>query len=479
MNAMHRFPSSKGRSVAALKAGTGLAVAVLLASGCATPPAASVRPAMDLPSRYAGSGPFQPANPSAADVPDAWWTLFNDPVLNDLEARLLADNQNLKAAAAAVAVAQAALRTSQSSQLPAVGLTAGVTRADSGSAAGPGTAISAQGVLATWEVDVWGRVAAGVDAATARLDASRYTLAAQRLSLQGVLVQTYFAARTSQALQAILTRSVQSYAQSLKLVDNRQQAGVATLADVAQARSQWHSTQAQLAEARLQGAQLVNALALLVGQAPGAFTLAANPLPADLPSLPAVPEQLPSQLLERRPDIAAAERQVAAADAQVGVAAAALFPAITLSASAGARGSELARLFQSPNHIWSLGTAVAVSLFDGGARDAAKASAQASRDQAVATYRQTVLTALQEVEDNLAAAHQLAQTVQAQTQALAAATQALEVLQNQYKAGTVGYLNVLTAQNTVLSAERSLLDARNRQLAAVNQLLKNVAGRWG
>lgn len=459
-----------------------LAVALTVA-GCATPSPESTRPAMDVPARFAGSslgnGLFQPANPAAADVPDAWWTLFNDPVLNDLEARLLADNQNLKAAAAAVAVAQAALRTAQAGALPAVGLTAGATRSDGGSTSGPSTSISAQGVLATWELDVWGRVTAGIDAAAARLDASRHTLAAQRLSLQGVLVQTYFAARTSQALQTILARSVQSYEQSLKLVDNRQQAGVATLADVAQARAQLHSTQAQLAEAQLQGKQLVHALALLVGQAPGAFTLAANPLPTDLPALPAVPEQLPAQLLERRPDIAAAERQVAAAQAQEGAAAAALFPAITLSASAGVRGSELARLFQSPNHIWSLGTAVAVSLFDGGARDAAKASAQASQQQAVATYRQTVLTALQEVEDNLAAAHQLAQTVQAQTQALAAATQALEVLQNQYKAGTVGYLNVLTAQNTVLSAERSLLDARNRQLAAVNQLLKNVAGRWG
>lgn len=459
-----------------------LAVALTVA-GCATPPPESTRPAMDVPARFAGSslgnGLLQPANPAAADVPDAWWTLFNDPVLNDLETRLLADNQNLKAAAAAVAVAQSALRAAQAGALPAVGLTAGATRSDGSSTSGPSTSISAQGVLATWELDVWGRVAAGIDAAAARLDASRHTLAAQRLSLQGVLVQTYFAARTSQALQTILARSVQSYEQSLKLVDNRQQAGVATFADVAQARAQLHSTQAQLAEAQLQGKQLVHALALLVGQAPGAFTLAANPLPTDLPALPAVPEQLPSQLLERRPDIAAAERQVAAAQAQAGAAAAALFPAITLSASAGARGGELARLFQSPNHIWSLGTAVAVSLFDGGARDTAKASAQASQQQAVATYRQTVLTALQEVEDNLAAAHQLAQTVQAQTQALAAATQALEVLQNQYKAGTVGYLNVLTAQNTVLSAERSLLDARNRELAAVNQLLKNVAGRWG
>lgn len=467
-----RPPASHGGSLLGLPLACALALA-----GCATP-VPYQRPDVAVPAHFAQTGAFAPANPAAANVPDAWWMLFNDPVLNALQTGLLADNLNLQASAAAVAVAQAALVTSQAGALPVVGLTAGASRGATGGGA-PATAYTAQGVLATWEVDLWGRVGAGVNAATARLDASRYTLAATRLSLQATLVQTYFAARTSQALQTILARSVQSYAQSLKLVENRHQAGVATLADVAQARSQWLSTQAQLAEARLQGNQLTHALALLVGQVPSTFVLAANPLLTDLPALPAVPEQLPAQLLERRPDIAAAERQVAAANAQVGAAQAAFFPALTLSASAGARGSQLGNLFQSSNSLWSLGTALAVSVFDGGARTVANASAQASHQQTVATYKQTVLVALQEVEDNLAAAAQLAQSTQAQTQALAAAQQALDVLQNQYKAGTVGYLNVLAAQNTVLSSERSLLDARNRQLAAVNQLLKNIAGRWG
>lgn len=464
----------------ASRVGFVLACALALA-GCATP-APHQRPNVAVSAHFAQVSQlaqlFAPANPAAADVPDAWWTLFNDPVLNTLQTRLLADNQNLQASAAAVAVAQAALGSSRAGTLPAVGVSAGANRSATGNTA-PATAYTAQGVMATWEIDLWGRISAGVDAASARLDASRYTLAATRLSLQATLVQTYFAIRASQALQAILERSVQSYAQSLKLVGNRQQAGVATLADVAQAKAQLLSTQAQLAEAQLQGTQLTHALALLVGQAPGNFVVAANPLPTDLPTLPAVPEQLPANLLERRPDIAAAERQVTAANAQVGAAQAAFFPALTLSASAGVRGSELGNLFQASNNLWALGNAVAVSLFDGGARDAAKASARASHDQTVATYKQTVLVALQEVEDNLAAAGQLGQSVQAQRQALAAAQQALDVLQNQYKAGTVGYLNVLAAQNTVLSAERSLLDARNRQLTAVNQLLKNIAGRWG
>jgi NodT family efflux transporter outer membrane factor (OMF) lipoprotein len=191
-----------------------------------------------------------------------------------------------------------------------------------------------------------------------------------------------------------------------------------------------------------------------------------------------VPAQLPSQLLERRPDIAAAERRVAAANAQIGVAQAAFFPALTLSGTAGYRGSELSNLFNAPHLFWSLGPQLALSLFDGGARTAAVESARAANEQAAATYRQTVLTALQEVEDNLTAATALAQEQQLQSEALAAAQRALEVVSNQYRAGTVGYLNFITAQATVLSAQRSLIDVRSRRLAAVNTLLKNVAGSW-
>ena len=455
-------------------------VVACLAACSAVPP--SSPPEVVVPAQFWQASLFQLARPATAPVPDAWWTLFNDPVLNGLQSQLLDHNFNLQAAVAAVDVAQAALGSSRAAVMPAVGVTGGATRSTANGTTAPATSYTAQAVLATWEVDLWGRLRAGVSASEARLDASRYTLAATRLSLQATLVQTYLAARSSQALQAILVRSLESYAQSLAVVENRYAAGIVTSADVAQAKSQWLSTQAQLAEARLQGAQFNHALALLVGQAPAQFVLAANPFQdragIDLPPLPPIPEQLPSQLLERRPDIAAAQAQVAAANAQIGAAEAAFFPALTLSASAGVRGSELANVFQAPNQLWSLGTALAVSLFDGGARTAAKASAVATQQQVVATYRQTVLTAFQEVEDNLAAAGYLAQAVQAQTQALVAAQQALAVIQNQYKAGTVAYLNVLTAQNTVLTSERSLLDARNRQLAAANQLLKNIAGRW-
>ena len=300
-------------------------------------------------------------------------------------------------------------------------------------------------------------------------------LAAARLSVQASVAQTYFSLRAAEANAQILRETLQAYERSWELTRNRQQAGVASVADVAQAESQYKSTQVQLLEAETTRTQLENALAALLGQAPASFSL---PATGTLPQPPVVPAQLPSQLLERRPDIAAAERRVAAANAQIGVAQAAFFPALTLSGTAGYRGSELSNLFNAPNLFWSLGPQLALSLFDGGARTAAVESARAANEQAAATYRQTVLTALQEVEDNLTAATALAQEQQLQTEALAAAQRALEVVSNQYRAGTVGYLNVITAQATVLSAQRSLIDVRSRRLAAVNTLLKNVAGRW-
>jgi NodT family efflux transporter outer membrane factor (OMF) lipoprotein len=235
------------------------------------------------------------------------------------------------------------------------------------------------------------------------------------------------------------------------------------------------STQAQWIEARSSRTQLEHALAVLTGRAPAAFQLAAS---AALPSVPQVPELLPATLLERRPDIAAAERRVAAAYAQQGVARSAYFPALTLSANAGYRGSALTDLVSAPNLFWSLGPSLAVGLLDGGARQAAVDLANAGTQQAIATYRQTVLQALQEVEDNLSLTQGLAEERTELAAALLAARSALNVVSNQYQAGTVSYLNVLTAQTTALSAERSLLDVNYRQLVASAQLLKNIAGRW-
>ncbi|WP_119966912.1 efflux transporter outer membrane subunit [Simplicispira lacusdiani] len=457
-------------------------VALLAACGSLQPP--HERPAMDVPAAYKegapGSAMWQTAQPQDS-VPDAWWTLFADPALDALQERAASGNQNVALAVARLRAARAAVDGASTATLPSLGANASSSRARSGSIAQDGsttartTSSHALGLSAGWELDLWGRLSGGVDAARANAQASADDLAAMRLSVQATVAQTYFALRAAEAQQQLLEETLATYDRSWELTRNRQRAGVVSIADVAQAEAQYKSTQVQLLEARTSRAQLEHALAALTGQAPAAVSLGTT---ATLPAPPAVPAQLPSRLLERRPDIAAAERRVAAANAQIGVARAAFFPAITLSATAGFRGSQLGDLLSAPHRFWSLGPALAAALFDGGARSAAVESARATHDQAVATYRQTVLTALQEVEDSLAAAAALEREQELQAEAVAAAQRALDVVTNQYRAGTVGYLNVLSAQATVLSARRSLIDVRNRRLVAVNALLKNLAGRW-
>jgi NodT family efflux transporter outer membrane factor (OMF) lipoprotein len=413
-----------------------------------------------------------------AQVPNRWWTLFNDPVLNAMQSQLLSNNLNLQSAAYAVASAQAAVAGSRAALLPQLNVGATATRSDSGPGAPASTTYALQGSMATWEVDLWRRIGQGVDAAQARLSASEYTMAATRLSLQASLCQTYFALRASEELADIIDQAVLSYQKSLELAQNRYQGGITSAADVAQAQTQLLSAQAQQFDARLQRAQLENALALLLGELPSTFTLLRAEPSQRLPAAPMVPTELPSQLLERRPEIAAAQSQIKAAAAQLGVTEAAFFPALTLSATGGIRSNNWRDLLQSSNGLWSLGTNALFSIFDGGARQANRDAARVAFDQSALDYRRTVLLALQEVEDNLAAASALQAQSLIQEQTLEAATRTLSIVQNQYKSGTVSYLNVVTAQNTVLSAQRSLLDVRTRRLSAVNQLLKNLAGRW-
>lgn len=460
-----------------------LANAAWLAA-CTSLQTAHERPALDVPAAYKegapGSAVWQTAQPQDS-VPGAWWTLFADPALDALQERAASGNQNVALAVARLRAARAALDSASAASLPSLGATASSTRARSGTATQDGsttartTSSHALGLNASWELDLWGRLSGSVDAARASAQASADDLAAMRLSVQATVAQTYFALRAAEAQQQLLEDTLAAYERSWELTRNRQRAGVASAADAAQAEAQYKSTQVQWLEAQTSRAQLEHALAALTGQAPAAFRLDAT---AALPQPPAVPAQLPARLLERRPDIAAAERRVAAANAQIGVARAAFFPAITLSATAGFRGAQLADLLSAPHRFWSLGPALAAALFDGGARSAGVESARATHDQAVASYRQTVLTALQEVEDNLAAATALEREQQLQVEAVAAAQRALDVVTNQYRAGTVGYLNVLSAQATVLAAQRGLIDVRSRRLGAVNALLKNVAGGW-
>ena len=449
-----------------------LAITLML-TACATPPPYQ-KPAMEVPPAFKESALWKAARPNASEVPDDWWLLFNDPVLNDLQKQVAVGNENLKSAAAQVQVARAALGSSRAGLLPTVGSSAAGSLSSAPGSASTSRLYSAA-ANATWEIDLWGRVASTVSSAQARLQASADDLAGARLSVQALLTQTYFSLRAAESQAALLERSVTAYQRSLALTQNRYTAGIASAADVAQAQTQLKSTQAQGVEANSSRAQLEHAIATLLGKPSAMLNL---PRTAALPEAPSIPVQLPASLMERRPDIAAAERRVAAANAQIGVAQSAFFPAVTLSANAGFRGNDLAQLLSAPNLFWSLGPALAATLFDGGARQSGEDSARASLDLAAAAYRQTVLNALQEVEDNLGVAASLEEEITLQTDALAAAQRNLDITNNQYQAGTVSYLNVVTAQATALGAERTLLDVRNRRLAAITQLLKNLAGRW-
>ena len=459
-----------------------LPIALTLLAGCASAPPYQ-RPAIALPAQFKqattaaqDAGIWRPVQPQDAPAPEAWWRLYADPDLDRLQQQAASANLGIAQAVARLRAAQAAVAGSRAGLLPSLGASGTATRARSATGSGGGTNNSySLGLNASWELDLWGRLSGAVDASQAQAQASSADLAAARLSLQASLAQAYFALRTAEAQQRLLQESLAAYEQSWQLTRNRERAGVASSADVAQAEAQYKSTQAQLIEAGTSRAQLEHALAALLGLAPAAFDLPATGL---LPAPPLVPAELPAELLRRRPDIAAAERRVAAANADLGVARTAYFPALTLSGAAGYRGARLSDLVSAPQLFWSLGPALAATLFDGGARDAAVESARAALDLATAGYRQSVLTALQEVEDNLAAATSLAQQQQVQTEAVAAAQRALDVVSNQYRAGTVAYLNVLSAQTTGLAARRSLIDVQGRRLVAVNTLLKNVAGRW-
>jgi NodT family efflux transporter outer membrane factor (OMF) lipoprotein len=476
-------PSARPRAaLTTIAAAATTAALIALMSGCAVtrvdPPAPVAAPA-----QFKEDALWKQARPAAAEpVPEQWWTLFDDAVLNDLQHRLVIGNENLKAAIAQVAGARAALEASRSALFPTLSVGVSGTRSKSpdgnvtnGSInRGPTNSVQAS-LNASWEPDLWGRLRLASEGANASLQASADDLAAARLSAQATLAQTYFSLRTAEAQEALYDRSVKSYQRFLDLTQARYQSGVAARSDVLQAQTQLRSAEAQLLETRSTRGQLEHAIAVLLGLPPSALDLAKN---AALPKPPAVPEMLPSQLLERRPDIAAAQRRVAAAYSQIGVADAAYFPSLTLTASGGYRNSTLTDLLSAPNLFWSLGPSLAQAIFDGGQRKLASAQARTSAEVATSTYRQTVLTALQEVEDNLILTDHLREEARLQQEALDAAQRNLELVTDQYRAGTVSFLDVTTAQNSAFNAEATLLSVRNRQLAAINLLLKNVAGRW-
>jgi len=463
----------------AMKPILSFAVTLLLAACAVTrvePP-----PPVTPPAQYKELGLWQKATTDrVTPVSDDWWTLYNDPVLDDLERRLVIGNENLKAAVAQVANARAVYEASRSAFWPTLSTGLLATRSGSPTSSVPlgqqnPTNTFSFATVASWEIDLWGQLSEASSGARSGYQASADDLAAARLSAQATLALTYFLLRTAEIQQSLLERSVAGYQRALDLTQIRYQGGIAARTDVLLAETQLKNTQAQAIDVGAQRAQLEHAIAVLIGTAPSELTIEGSD---KLPSAPDVPVMLPASLLERRPDIAAAQRRVAAAYAEIGVADAAFFPTLSLSASASYRHSVFANLLSAPNLFWSVGPSLALAILDGGQHRLASAQARASADQVTANYRQAVLTALLEVEDNLVLADQLAREAQLQSESLTAAQRNLEITLDQYRAGTVSYLNVVVAQTLALNSESTLINVRSRQLAAVNQLLKNIAGRW-
>jgi NodT family efflux transporter outer membrane factor (OMF) lipoprotein len=436
------------------------------------------RPNTQPPPAYKEMAGWKTAEPRDHELRGNWWEIYDDPALNALQREIGGANQTLAQAEARYRQARALVAQARAAYFPIVDLSASTQRARSGSTSGTSRgAVNSHniGVDASWEPDLWGRVRRSVEANVASAQASAAEMESVRLSLHADLAQNYFALRALDAQQQLLDDSVGAFEASLKLTQNRYNAGVVARSDVVQAESQLRATQAQAIDIGVQRAQLEHAIAVLLGKAPSEVALARAPLTA---TPPPIPVGIPSELLERRPDIASAERRVAAANAQIGVARAAYFPAITLSGALGFQSASLGQLISTPARFWSLGAALAQTLFDAGARRARTEQAVALYDEAAAAYRQTVLTGFQEVEDNLAALRILEQESEVQAEALAGARRAVELALNQYKAGIVSYLNVLTAQTTALVNERTAVDLRNRRLAASVLLVRALGGGW-
>lgn len=454
---------------------------LLLLAACAVGPDYR-RPDAAAPATFKES--WQPAVPSDQLPRGPWWHSYGDATLDELEGAAERANQTIVAADAQYRSALAAAGVSRAALLPTVGVAAGTTRSSSGSGSlsvGGGPTTPGGSTYTTdrltgslsWELDLWGRLRRGLEVSRTAAEASAGDLAAAQLSVTATLAQDYVQLRSLDTQRDLFARTIAAYRRSLEITQNRYNAGVAPRTDVTQAESQLAGAEAQDADLAVQRAQLEHAIATLTGRSATEFTLAAA---SSLPVLPPVPAVLPATLLERRPDVAAAERRVASANAAIGVARAAWFPTLSLSGSGGYQSSAWQHLIALPNRFWSLGPTLAETLFDGGARIAESAVARADYDRTVATYRQAVLQALADAEDSLAALRGLADEEAADNRAAVAARETLRATENQYRAGTVSYLNVVIAQSTSFAADRSLIDVQSRRILAHVGLLKAMGG---
>ncbi|MCZ4322416.1 efflux transporter outer membrane subunit [Pseudomonas anguilliseptica] len=455
----------------------------LALSACALGPDYQ-RPQLQTPAQFKQIEGWTQAQPGDALARGNWWQLYGDSELNALVERLNISNQNLAASEAQYRQARALVRGARAAFYPSLSGSAGATRSSQGSGNNSGSTTSSAGGIsksyelglnATWELDIWGKLRRSLESSRAGFEASAADLAALKLSLQAELVQNYLQLRVLDDQQRLLDATVAAYARSLKLTENQYNAGIVPKSDVSQALTQLKSTQAQAVDLKWQRAQLEHAIAVLVGVPPSELSIAAR---EQLPTLPEIPVALPSQLLERRPDVAAAERRVIAANAEIGVAEAAWYPDLSISASGGYRGSSFADWIDLPNRFWSLGPQLALTLFDGGARSAELERSEAAYDQTVAQYRQAVLDSFREVEDYLVQLRVLQQEAVIQQEALDAARESLRLIENQYRAGTVDFNSVVNVQATALNNERSNLSLLGSRLTASVQLIAALGGGW-
>ena len=451
----------------------------LLSAACTVgPDYVKPTPVATMPATFKESEGWKVAQPQDGALSERWWELYGDPVLNSLEEQVAISNLTVASAEARYRQARAGVQAARSGYFPSLSAGASATRSRrSANVAGGGATTSDFQIPldATWELDLWGKVRRAVEASQATAQASKADLAAITLSSQAELASDYLQLRVVDAQRKLLDETTALYRKSLELTNNRYAAGIVAKADVLQAETQLKSTEAQAIDLGVQRAQLEHAIALLVGKPPSTFSLPPTTLAQ---AVPAIPTGLPSEILERRPDIASAERAMAAANAQIGITKAAYYPTIGLSAAAGLDASSLSKLLAWPSRFWSVGPNVSANLFDGGLRAAQSDQAKAAYDATVAAYRETVLTAFQEVEDNLAALRILEEELKIQDQAVQAANQVVTITTNQYQAGTVAYLNVIVAQSTALANQRTALSLVGRRLTTSVLLVKAVGGGW-
>ena len=460
------------------------AIVLAALTGCTAGPDYR-RPSAPVPAAYkeaAAREGWKIGEPRDAVDRGAWWSVYRDPILDGLERQIDLSNQNLKAAEAAFRQSEALVAAARAGFFPTEAISGQSQRsrgagggANSNSVGGRISNFYSLNEAASWVPDLWGKVSRTVEGSVAIAQANAGTLAGARLAAQGQLASAYMQLRVADELKVLLDRSARAYAESERITRNQYDAGTASQADVAQAQAQLKGTEAQAIAVGVARAQFEHAIAVLIGKPPAEFSIAPTTTLVDIPD---IPSGMPSELLERRPDIAAAERGMAASNAQIGVAEAAFYPTITLSAGSGVSALALSKLITASSRIWSFGSNAVTTIFDGGARNAQLEAARAGFEQDVATYRQTVLSAFQQVEDQLAALRILAEQAKAQAGAVAAAREAERIITNQYRAGTVAYTNVVVAQTTALSAAVAAVNIRQSRLVASVALIQALGGGW-